>query len=56
MSGVDLEKVGDDFLAFAWENLSPRDRAKVMFGSPKTAWKNTLGSGNGNSVLRLSNP
>jgi hypothetical protein len=38
MSGVDLEKVEDDFLAFAWENLSPRDRAKVLADSPKTAW------------------
>jgi len=38
MSGVDLEKVENNFLAFAWENLSPRDRAKVLADSPKTAW------------------
>jgi hypothetical protein len=38
MSGVDLEKVEERFLTFAWENLSPRDRAKVMGDSPRTVW------------------
>jgi hypothetical protein len=28
----------DNFLAFCWYNLSPRDRAKVMATSPKTLW------------------
>jgi hypothetical protein len=28
----------DDFLTFAWENLSPRDRARVLTDSPKTVW------------------
>jgi hypothetical protein len=38
MNDFDPEKIPDDFLFFAWENLSPRDRAKVLSGSPRTAW------------------
>lgn len=38
MTGLDLNSVSDDFLAFCWSNLPPRDRAKVMGGSPRTLW------------------
>jgi hypothetical protein len=38
MSGLDLESVSDAFLKYCWINLPPRDRAKVMAGSPKTLW------------------
>ena len=38
MNKVDLNKVGDPFLVYCWENLAPRDRAKILAGSPKTIW------------------
>jgi hypothetical protein len=38
MSGLDLNSVSDDFLVFCWLNLPPRDRAKVLAGSPRTLW------------------
>jgi len=38
MSKIDLKNVSDGFLAYSWSNLSPRNRAKVMAGSPKTVW------------------
>lgn len=38
MSGLDLDSVGDGFLSYCWLNLPPRDRAKVMAGSPRTLW------------------
>jgi hypothetical protein len=38
MSGLHLETVSDSFLGFCWSNLPPRDRAKVMAGSPRTLW------------------
>jgi hypothetical protein len=43
MNGVDLENVKESFLTFSWENLSPRDRAKVMADSPRTVWIFGLG-------------
>jgi len=38
MDRLDFEKIDQGFLAFAWENLSPKDRIKVLADSPKTVW------------------
>lgn len=38
MTALNLDRVSEDFLMFCWSNLPPRDRARVMAGSPKTAW------------------
>jgi hypothetical protein len=38
MSTFDLDSMDDNFLAFCWYNLSPRDRAKVMAQSRRTVW------------------
>lgn len=37
-SEFDWSKVHPQFLSFAWSNLWPRERAKVLSGSPKTVW------------------
>lgn len=34
----DPTKLPDRFLAFAWDNLPPRDRTRVLADGPKTAW------------------
>jgi len=38
MHAVNLEAAEDGFLAFSWENLSPRDRIRVLADSPSTVW------------------
>ena len=38
MRRVNLDEVSDDFLVFCWQNLSPRERAKVMAKAPRTVW------------------
>jgi hypothetical protein len=38
MSEFDLDQVEEDFLAYCWINLPPRDRAKMMAGTPRTTW------------------
>ena len=38
MIALDLDTVSEDFLRFCWFNLPPRDRAKVMTGTPRTVW------------------
>jgi hypothetical protein len=38
LKGLDLEKVSDGFLAFSWENLSPKDRVKILADAPRTVW------------------
>lgn len=38
MKSLDFSEIDDSFLVWCWANLSPRDRAKIMAGSPKTVW------------------
>jgi hypothetical protein len=38
MDGVNLDNVENGLLDFSWDNLSPRDRIKVMADSPRTVW------------------
>jgi hypothetical protein len=38
MPELDLSRVHARFLSFAWANLWPRERAKVLAGCPKTVW------------------
>ena len=35
---VNHEEPDDDFLGFAWQNLTPKARARVLSKSPKTFW------------------
>jgi hypothetical protein len=38
MSEAEQPKITADFLGFAWANLSPRDRARIMADSPRMLW------------------
>lgn len=35
---LDLENLPDGFFGYMWQDLNPRDRAKIMKGFPKTVW------------------
>jgi hypothetical protein len=35
---IGLDTIDDAFLVYCWANLSPRDRTKILAGSPKTLW------------------
>lgn len=35
---AELFKYDDGFLAFLWDNLSPKDRIRILSDSPKTVW------------------
>ena len=37
-AALNFEGIDDNFLAFAWLNLSPRARARILANSPKTFW------------------
>jgi len=38
MNGLNLDTVSEDFLRYCWLNLPPRDRSKMMAGTPRTVW------------------
>ena len=38
MNELNLDAIDDAFLAYCWANLGPRDRAKMLAGSPRTVW------------------
>lgn len=38
MSHLEEVNVTEPFLGFAWENLSPRDRIRILDDAPKTLW------------------
>jgi hypothetical protein len=35
---VNLEDIDDSFLSFAWLNLTPEHRTRILSKSPKTFW------------------
>jgi len=35
---INLDHIDDGFLKFAWQNLAPEHRARILAGSPKTFW------------------
>src|SRR5262245_813390 len=35
---INLEDIDEGFLGFAWENLAPEARAKILVKTPKTFW------------------
>jgi hypothetical protein len=37
-TAINLESISDDFLRFAWLNLAPEARARILANSPKTCW------------------
>jgi len=37
-AAINLEDIDNDFLAFAWLNLTPQARARILANSPKTFW------------------
>lgn len=37
-ASVNLDVIDDEFLRFAWLNLTPKSRARILTNSPKTFW------------------
>jgi hypothetical protein len=37
-TAISLDDIDDEFLAFAWLNLTPKSRARILSDAPKTFW------------------
>jgi len=37
-AAINLDDIDDEFLGFAWLNLTPKSRARILANSPKTFW------------------